>query len=96
MAAVAASGRARAGSSPRPGSGKTRTLTERARHLLADWGLPPAAVCLVAYNKRAADEMAERLPDLPGLQIRTLNALALAIVNGDGPFGDPRCTSPPG
>ena len=71
------------------GSGKTRTLTERARHLLGDWQLPPAAVCLVAYNKRAAEEMAERLPDLAGLQIRTLNALALAIVNGTGPFGDP-------
>jgi DNA helicase-2/ATP-dependent DNA helicase PcrA len=71
------------------GSGKTRTLTERARHLLAGWKLPPATVCLVAYNKRAAEEMAERLPDLAGLQIRTLNALALAIVNGTGPFGDP-------
>ena len=71
------------------GSGKTRTLTERARHLIADWGLPPSAVCLVAYNKRAAIEMAGRLPDLAGLQIRTMNALALAIVNGTGPFGDP-------
>ncbi len=71
------------------GSGKTRTLTERARHVLTDWGLPPAAVCLVAYNRRAADEMRERLPDLAGLQIRTLNSLALAIVVGTGPFGDP-------
>ena len=39
------------------GSGKTRVLTERARLLLRGWGLPPAAVALVAYNTRAANEM---------------------------------------
>jgi DNA helicase-2/ATP-dependent DNA helicase PcrA len=68
------------------GSGKTRVLTERARHLLMAWGLPPGAVCLVAYNSRAAEEMRQRSPDLAGLQIRTLNSLALAIVNGSAPF----------
>jgi DNA helicase-2/ATP-dependent DNA helicase PcrA len=68
------------------GSGKTRVLTERARHLLTRWRLPAGAVCLVAFNKRAQEEMTERTADLPGLQIRTLNALALAIVNGTAPF----------
>ncbi len=68
------------------GSGKTRVLTERARHLLRVWNLPAQAVSLVAFNKRAQEEMLERTPDLDGLQVRTLNALALAIVNGTGPF----------
>lgn len=68
------------------GSGKTRVLTERARHLLRVWNLPPTAVSLVAFNKRAQEEMLERTPDLPGLQVRTLNAIALAIVNGSAPF----------
>jgi DNA helicase-2/ATP-dependent DNA helicase PcrA len=68
------------------GSGKTRVLTERARHLLTHWNLPPAAVSLVAFNKRAQQEMVERTHDLPGLQVRTLNAIALAIVNGTSPF----------
>ncbi len=68
------------------GSGKTRVLTERARHLLSAWNLPPSAVALVAFNKRAQEEMTERTPDLPGLQVRTLNSLALAIVNGTPPF----------
>jgi DNA helicase-2/ATP-dependent DNA helicase PcrA len=68
------------------GSGKTRVLTERARHLLTRWNLPPSAVCLLAFNKRAQEEMVERTPDLPGLQVRTLNAVALAIVNGTPPF----------
>jgi DNA helicase-2/ATP-dependent DNA helicase PcrA len=68
------------------GSGKTRVLTERARHLLTQWNLPPSAVSLVAFNKRAQEEMVERTRDLPGLQVRTLNAIALAIVNGTAPF----------
>ncbi len=62
------------------GSGKTRVLTERARHLLRQWRLPGRAVTLLAFNKRAADEMHERTPDLPELQVRTLNALGLSLL----------------
>ena len=68
------------------GSGKTRVLTERARYLLDVWRLPAAAVSLVAFNKRAQEEMRDRTSDLPGLQVRTLNAIALAIINGTGAF----------
>lgn len=68
------------------GSGKTRVLTERARLLLTRWNLPPSAVSLVAFNKRAQEEIVERTRDLPGLQVRTLNAIALSIVNGTAPF----------
>ncbi len=71
------------------GSGKTRVLTERARHLVRDRGIDPASVCLVAYNVRAREEMQERTSDLAGLQIRTLNSLALAILRGSGPFRAP-------
>jgi DNA helicase-2/ATP-dependent DNA helicase PcrA len=68
------------------GSGKTRVLTERSRQLLSRWRLPASAVCLVAFNKRAQEEMSSRVADLRGLQVRTLNAMALAIVNGSPPF----------
>ena len=68
------------------GSGKTRVLTERARHLLTTWRLPARSVCLVAFNKQAQEEMSARVADLAGLQVRTLNAIALAIVNGSAPF----------
>jgi len=63
------------------GSGKTRVLTERARHMLRRWRLPGRGVTLVAYNKRAADEIRERTPDLPELQVRTLNALGLSLLS---------------
>lgn len=68
------------------GSGKTRVLTERARHLLRGWNLPASSVSLVAFNKRAQEEMRERTGDLRGVQVRTLNAIALAVVNGTPPF----------
>jgi len=68
------------------GSGKTRVLTERARHLIRDRGIDPRAICLLAFNVRARAEMQERTADLPGLEIRTLNSLALAIVAGRAPF----------
>ncbi len=71
------------------GSGKTRVLTERARYLVRDLGVAPGALCLVAFNVRARAQMQERTADLDGLEIRTLNSLALAICNGSGPFARP-------
>ncbi|MEM9463741.1 MAG: ATP-dependent DNA helicase UvrD2 [Actinomycetota bacterium] len=71
------------------GSGKTRVLTERARHLIRDRGIDPRSICLLAFNVRARAEMQERTTDLPGLEIRTLNSLALAIAAGRAPFVRP-------
>ena len=68
------------------GSGKTRVLTERVRHLVTHWRIPPSAITLVAYNRRAQIEMQQRLGDVPGVEVRTLNSLALAVINGVAPF----------
>ncbi|MGH2809616.1 MAG: UvrD-helicase domain-containing protein, partial [Actinomycetota bacterium] len=86
LSAVTATGAAARIIAP-AGAGKTRVLTERARHLLRAWRVPPSAVCLVAYNRRAAGEMKQRTADLPELQIRTLNSLGLSILSGTGVFG---------
>lgn len=67
------------------GSGKTRVLTERARHLVHNWAIPTSALTLVAFNKRAQIEMSERTQDLRGLRVRTLNSLALQIINDHHP-----------
>ncbi|NOX31813.1 MAG: ATP-dependent helicase, partial [Actinobacteria bacterium] len=68
------------------GSGKTRVLTERARHLLRERNHPASALTLVAFNRRAQQEMKERTADLTNLKVSTLNALGLAIVTGRPPF----------
>jgi ATP-dependent DNA helicase UvrD/PcrA len=77
------------------GSGKTRVLTERARHLVKDRGVHPSTICLLAFNVRAREEMQERTADIEGLEIRTLNSLALAILTGRGPFAAPVGRRPP-
>ncbi|MFL6204884.1 MAG: ATP-dependent DNA helicase UvrD2 [Acidimicrobiales bacterium] len=61
------------------GSGKTRVLTERYRHLLADRGYEREVCVALAYNKKAQQEMAARLPGL-GARIQTLNAWGYALL----------------
>jgi DNA helicase II / ATP-dependent DNA helicase PcrA len=62
------------------GSGKTRVLTARMRHLVEDRHIEPGVITAVAYNKRAADEMAERLPASMRSRIRTIHSLGWAIL----------------
>ncbi|MBY5163118.1 ATP-dependent DNA helicase UvrD2 [Salsipaludibacter albus] len=72
------------------GSGKTRVLTARMRHLLADRGYEPSLVTAVAYNTRAAAEMRQRLGDVPGVaaggrrSVRTFHSLGKWICDLDG------------
>ena len=66
------------------GSGKTRVLTERLRHLLADRNHEPDLLTAVAYNVKAADELRERTAGLRPT-IRTLNSLGLFICQMAGP-----------
>ncbi len=62
------------------GSGKTRTLIARVRHLLGDLGFEPGIVTAVAYNNRAAAEMRERLGGDRGASVRTIHSLGWEIL----------------
>src|SRR3954463_3853167 len=61
------------------GSGKTRVLTERLRHLVVDRGVERETVLAVAYNKKAQIELEERTADF-GPRVSTLNALGYRIL----------------
>ena len=61
------------------GSGKTRVLTERLRHLLGDRGWDPGSVLAVAYNKEAQLEL-ERRTSAFSPRVRTLNALGYWVL----------------
>jgi len=61
------------------GSGKTRVLTERMRHLLGDRGYRTESVIAVAYNKLAQEEMQGRLEELMP-RTKTLNSLGYSLL----------------
>jgi DNA helicase-2/ATP-dependent DNA helicase PcrA len=61
------------------GSGKTRVLTERLRHVVVSRGYEPGGVIAVAYNRKARDEMVARTAGV-GARILTLNALGYELV----------------
>jgi DNA helicase-2/ATP-dependent DNA helicase PcrA len=72
-----------------PGSGKTRTLTHRMAHMIAERGVPPSACLAITFTRRAAAEMRERLTALlssrmPGcaehVPIHTFHSLGLTIL----------------
>ncbi len=72
------------------GSGKTRVLTERLRHMIEDRGVDRATVTALAFNTKAAGEMRDRcgrLVTAKGPHIRTLNSVGLWICNEYGGQG---------
>lgn len=48
------------------GAGKTRTLTERVKRLLLD-GVEPCNIVVITFTNMAAEELKERLIDVPGI-----------------------------
>src|SRR6187551_1027468 len=69
------------------GSGKTTTLVARVAWLV-DTGADPGTVCVVAFNKRAAEELIERLDAAlaplgvaaGSVRVRTFHALGREIL----------------
>lgn len=62
------------------GSGKTRVLTSRMRHLLDDRAFEPEIVTALAYNRRAADEMVGRLGGGRPPHVRTIHSIGWEIL----------------
>jgi len=69
----------------RAGSGKTATLVNRAYFLQKHCGVKPSEIMLLAFNKKAAEEMEHRLGKLldgqPTPYVMTFHALAHALVH---------------
>jgi DNA helicase IV len=68
----------------RAGSGKTTTLVLRAIFLQKHCGIPPNHIMLLAFNRKAAEEINERLEKYFGdhsPHVMTFHALAYAIVH---------------
>ncbi len=71
------------------GSGKTRVLTHRIAHLVADCGMPPHAILAITFTNKAAGEMRSRLLDLVGpaaqqMWVMTFHAMCVRMLRRDG------------
>ena len=63
------------------GTGKTAAIVGKAAHIVRNWGVPPHEVLLLAFNRKAADEMRERLPsDLAGVDVATFHSFGRRII----------------
>lgn len=70
-----------------PGSGKTTVLVARTGYMILKEGIDPDKIMTITYTKAAANDMKERFISIfgeenaKGLEFRTINSLALLILN---------------
>jgi DNA helicase-2/ATP-dependent DNA helicase PcrA len=64
------------------GSGKTRVLVERIRHLIKQEGVSPFSIMAVTFTNKAAKEMKERLSDIysPNMWIGTFHSICAKLL----------------
>ena len=68
------------------GSGKTRVLTERVRHLMRE-GVDPCNIVCITFTNMASQEMKQRLSDIPTIGdafIGTIHSFANTIYRTSG------------
>ena len=63
------------------GTGKTAVITGKIAHLVRNQGVPPDEILVLAFNRKAAEEIRERLPDdLAGAHVATFHAFGRRVI----------------
>ncbi|MCX7039620.1 MAG: ATP-dependent helicase, partial [Spirochaetes bacterium] len=68
-----------------PGTGKTRTLTRWIARLVETGTARPGEVLALTFTNRAAEEMRERLADLPALSVGTFHSFCWSVLRERDP-----------
>ena len=67
------------------GTGKTVVITAKIAHLVRNQGVPPEHILVLAFNRDAAQEIRDRLPqDLQGANVLTFHAFGLQVIASQG------------
>ena len=67
------------------GTGKTAVITGKIAHLIRNQGIHAESILALAFNRKAALEIRERLPeDLKGTNVSTFHSFALKVVASQG------------
>ena len=67
------------------GTGKTAVITGKIAHLVRNLRVPPESILALAFNRKAALEIRERLPgDLKDTHVSTFHSFALGVVASQG------------
>ena len=63
------------------GTGKTAVITAKVAHLVRNQGVPADEILVLAFNRKAAEEIRERLPDdLAGAHVATFHAFGRRVI----------------
>ena len=63
------------------GTGKTAVIAGKIAHLVRDRGVPPEEILVLAFNRKAAEEIRERLPDdLGEAGVHTFHAFGRRVI----------------
>ena len=63
------------------GTGKTAVITGKIAHLVRNRGVPPREILVLAFNRKAAEEIRQRLPhDLAGAHVATFHAFGRRVI----------------
>ena len=67
------------------GSGKTVVIVEKVIHLVRDLGVDPSSILVLAYNRKAAEEIAARLPTgFYSVEVRTFHSFSSRVLGSLG------------
>ena len=67
------------------GTGKTAVITGKIAHLVRNQGIPPENILVLAFNRDAAQEIRDRLPeDLRAANVSTFHAFGLQVIASQG------------
>ena len=66
------------------GSGKTRVIVEKVRHVVRQGAARPDEIAVITFTNKATEEVRSRLRDIDGVAVETIHGLAMQVIERQG------------